>query len=464
MSSGKDHAPRAGNLSSPVATPSHLDLADATATTSVESNGLSAVMSRFAFQVVEGPDKGATLLSESDRVTIGQHDSAEIVLSDKEVGRFHCEVRVEEHKVVLRDLGGPGGTRVDDVPVVKAYLRLGSIIELGRTRLEFRIGREPVRIPLPDTESFGGLVGRSLPMRLTFAALARAARSNSTVLLEGETGTGKDVGACSIHEHSDRAEGPFVVVDCASLPPELMTSELFGHEAGSFTGSRGAREGAFRAAKGGTIFLDEVGELPLELQPKLLRALERREVKAVGADTPTKIDVRVIAATNRDLRSEVNAGRFRADLFYRLAVIQVRMPPLRDRPEDIPILVESFLGDHDERAEFIRRPEFLAHLRTHTWPGNVRELRNYVNRCATIQEQLDMLPEDEPTSDAAGGAPHLDTTLPLREARERWMGALERTYLESLLGAHQGNVSKAARAAGVDRAYFYRLLWRYGLK
>jgi two-component system response regulator GlrR len=279
------------------------------------------------------------------------------------------------------------------------------------------------------------------------------------VLLEGETGTGKEVAAESIHREGARKEGPFIVVDCGAIPDDLLESELFGHEKGAFTGAAGPREGAFRAADGGTIFLDEIGELGLELQPKLLRALERREIKPVGADAYQSINVRVVAATNRNLAAEVNERRFRSDLYYRVAVVQVRLPPLRERRDDIPGLANHLLGGMGAQSSEIVDDRFLAELARHAWPGNVRELRNYLERCLAMREQL---PFDAGAAAASEDGP--DLGLPLKIARERWTRSFERRYVTQMLERHAGNVSAAAREAGVDRMHFYRLLWRFGLK
>jgi len=292
--------------------------------------------------------------------------------------------------------------------------------------------------------------------------LERAAASDATVLLTGETGTGKEAAAESIHTASVRGEGPFIVVDCGAIPPNLLESELFGHEKGAFTGAVAARKGAFEAASGGTIFLDEVGELTLDLQPKLLRALEKREVKRVGSNEYVPVDVRVIAATNRELRAEVNAKRFRSDLYYRLAVLEVRLPPLRERPEDIPPLVERILLDIDAanrpEAQVVRDGEFLDQLTGHPWPGNVRELRNHIERSLALREPAAL---EGDVGDLGASA---SAAVPLKIARERWTRSFERRYVEDALRRHQNNVAAAARAAGVGRMYFYRLLWKYGLR
>jgi transcriptional regulator with PAS, ATPase and Fis domain len=280
------------------------------------------------------------------------------------------------------------------------------------------------------------------------------------VLLLGESGTGKGAAAESIHQKSDRADGPFVIVDCGAIPRTLLPSELFGHEAGAFTGADRARIGAFESAAGGTLFLDEIGELPLELQPQLLRAIDSRTIKRLGSNERRDLDVRLIAATNRELETEVNARRFRADLYYRIAVITARLPPLRLRTSDIPMLVERILADlGDTRSPMARdlaSGDLLPELFRHAWPGNIRELRNYIEACIARQESaLEVEDHQQPT---------IDTRQPLRTIRDRWVRYAERRYLEQLLAEHDDNVSAAARSAGVARVHLHRLLRRAGLR
>jgi two-component system response regulator GlrR len=426
-------------------------------------DGAHALAQRWWLHVTAGPDAGETFSSSGARVAIGTHPSADLILHDSTVSRFHCEIAPGGPLPVVRDLDSRNGTLIDAVPVREAYLRSGAVLTLGRTRIRFEVGAQPVRVAISARERFGTAVGRSLAMRRVFAVLERIAASDVTVLLEGETGTGKEVVAESIHAESARAEGPLTVVDCGSIPKELLESELFGHEKGSFTGAVAARQGAFEAASGGTLILDEIGELSPDLQPKLLRALERREVKRVGATRYAPVDVRVIAATNRNLRAEVNAGRFRSDLYYRLAVVEVRLPPLRERMDDLPVLIERILeglGAHGRPgADVVKTQEFLAEVLRHTWPGNVRELRNYVERCIALREPGPLEPAGDPSAE-----PDVDPRTPLRPARERWVRAFERRYLEALMKQHGENVTAAAQAAGVGRVQMYRLLWRHGLR
>src|SRR5262245_55416627 len=422
------------------------------------------LVQRFWLLVVAGPDAGATYTSNGERTVIGTHDSADLVLHDSTVSRFHCEIAPVHGRPLLRDLGSLNGTSINGVAVVSAHLHSGATIAMGRSQVRFDLGAEQVKIPVSERARFGVMVGRSVAMRRAFALLERAAATDSTVLLEGETGTGKEVAAESIHRESGRAKGPFVVVDCSAIPGDLLESELFGHERGAFTGAVAAREGAFEAAHGGTIFLDEIGELPLELQRTRLRVLERRECKRVGATRYTPVDVRVVAATNRNLRSEVNAKKFRSDLYYRLAVLEVRLPPLRERLDDLSLLVDHVveglrLADHPE-SKVVRTQEFLAHLAQHTWPGNVRELRNYIERCIALSERPPLAGPDV----GGDGDAKIDIAQPLKAAREAWIRSYERRYAEGLLARHDDNVTAAERAAGVDRIHFYRLLWRHGLR
>lgn len=368
---------------------------------------------------------------------------------------------------------------------------------------------------------FGKLVGTSPAMQKLFEMLTRAAATDATVLVEGETGTGKEVTANAIHNASERRDGPFIVVDCGAIPGQLLESELFGYQKGAFTGATSSRAGAFEAASGGTIFLDELGELELDLQPKILRVLESRTIKRVGTNHYAPVDVRVIAATNRHLRDEVKAGRFRSDLYYRLAVVHIKLPPLRDREGDLPLLVEAILKQMGTTGpalqKILQAPDFQESLERCAWPGNIRQLRNYLEQRVALGSSIappaldSLLPPPQVSASAstplselanvatadpqnalfAGKAPeHLavrfsntsdqDTSpgtappgqappdiafeLPLKAARELWNNAFEVRYLQALLVRHNDNVSAAAKEAGVNRVHLYRLLWKHGLR
>jgi transcriptional regulator with PAS, ATPase and Fis domain len=426
-------------------------------------------MDGFRLVVTAGPATGTSLRATGEVTVIGAHESCDLVLADETVSRFHCELRPDgsggsggSGGVVVRDLDSRNGTVLQGVQVLAARLESGSVLRLGESEVRFERGVDKVKLALSPNDRFELLVGRSTAMRRLFAVLEPAAASDATVLLVGETGTGKEAAAESIHRASARRDQPFVVVDCGAIPPDLLESELFGHERGAFTGAVARREGAFEAAAGGTIFLDEIGELGAALQPKLLRALERRQVKRVGGNAWTEVDVRIVAATNRDLRADVNSKQFRSDLYYRLAVVEARIPPLRERLDDLPLLVDRLLEGLGPVAtaepQRLREPEFLAQLERHAWPGNVRELRNYLERCLALRDA------GPPGDSSAPPEPIVDASRTLREAREAWTRTFERRYLEDLLARHKGNVTAAARAAGVDRIYLYRLLWRHGLR
>jgi DNA-binding NtrC family response regulator len=429
----------------------------------IETDDGRALVQRFRLRVVEGPDQGETFISRGDRTVIGTSATADLVLGDRTVSRFHCEIALVSGRVVIRDLGSRNGTLIDGVSVLTTHVGNGALLRLGTSAIRFELDADVVELPLSPRTEFGVLAGRSLVMRQVFAVLQRAAAVDATVLIEGETGSGKEAVAESIHRESPRAAGPYIVVDCGAIPGNLMESELFGHERGAFTGAEGAREGAFEAADGGTILLDEVGELAPDLQPKLLRVLERREVKRLGATRPRPIDVRILAATNRNLRAEVNAHRFRADLYFRLAVLEVRLPPLRERLDDLPLLIDRLLETigraGDPEAGFVRAADFVAELARHAWPGNVRELRNYLERCIALHERA-------PLATTAAGTPRwpIDLDRTLREVRDGAARVIERDYLEAVLVRHGQNVTAAARAAGIDRIHFYRLLSRHGLR
>jgi DNA-binding NtrC family response regulator len=415
----------------------------------------------FALEIAD-----ATIRGDKRSLLLGTHPSADVVLADPLVSRLHARLDVEDHEYVLRDLGSTNGTRVGGTRIRETYLEDGSIIELGGTRIRFRIFDEPFEIRLAEQDRFGTLIGRSVPMRELFAMCERVAPTEAAVIIEGETGTGKDLVARAIHERSLRCDRPFVVLDCASIPPSLIESELFGHERGAFTGATATRAGVFERADGGTVFLDELGELAVELQPKLLRCLETGEFLRVGGEKPVKVDIRVIAATNRDLPRMITENRFRADLYYRLAVIRMTVPALRDRREDIPLLAAHFAHQALAGARTQVSPETLdalfGELTRHDWPGNVRELRNVVERAVILADPKLVSGEQ---NIAAGElqrsiekAVHKQITL--RAARAEH----EREYFSDLLRATDGDLDEAAEIAQVHRKSLERFLRRHKLR
>ena len=437
-------------------------------TWTIHSSAAAYEAPTLSVDVLEGPDAGAHAEAADGQLAIGTAEGCGLVLTDKSVSRFHLELASTPRGVALRDLGSTNGTYVGSLRVVEAVLDGPTEVRAGRSRMRISVTkRTPIEVSA--VPAFGALVGGSRAMRAVFAKLGKAAGTLSTVLLSGESGTGKELAARALHDKSSRRDGPFEVVDCGGLPPTLIESELFGHVRGSFTGATSDREGAFQRAEGGTLFLDELGELPLEVQPKLLRALGERTVRPIGSKNTVPIDVRVVAATHRDLRERVNQGQFRADLYYRLAVIEVRLPPLRDRLEDLPLLlptlVEKLVQERHIQAPIDFDDRFVEVLSKHDWPGNVRELRNIIEQWLVFAE-----PPELTASRSAGGASTGDSVfaslleLPLRQAKNEAITAFERLYIERLLARTNGNVAEAARVSGVDRGTLFRMFRRQGAR
>jgi DNA-binding NtrC family response regulator len=429
------------------------------------ANGARQI-TRFRLTVIDGPARDRVVESASERLSIGSDAINGLVVDDPTVSRFHCEISVDAGSVKLVDLESRNGTAINGVRVLSAFLEPGAVVGVGRSTIRFDISPESTSLSISAQPRFGSLLGQSLAMRTTFALLERVAVANATVLLEGETGCGKGAAAESIHRASARRHGPFIVIDCGALPAALLESELFGHERGAFTGAQTRRVGAFEAANGGTVFLDEIGELPAELQPKLLRVLENRHVRRVGSNAYVPVDVRVVTATHRDLRADVNAGRFRSDLFFRLAVVRITLPPLRARPEDIPLLAEHLLASLDATPAEIAAQ--LTHARVEElklapWPGNVRELRNHLERALVFPEAFPgtALGMDSP-SELPPGAPPL-ANLPYAEAKEIALAKFEASYVEALLSRHGRKVAAASKASGLSREYLYRLMRKHGI-
>ena len=398
-----------------------------------------------------------------ERVVVGTAPSADVVLTDRAVSRRHAELDPRDDGLWVRDLGSRNGTFVEGIRVVAANIPNGAKLTLGRTEIAIRYAEQPIRVELWPSAKFGALIGASVAMRELFAKLSRIAQSSASVLIEGETGTGKELAAKAIHDVSPRASGPFVVIDCAALPETLLEAELFGHAKGAFTGALTARPGAIEEAEGGTVFLDEIGELPLSMQPKLLRVLESRMVRRIGETQHRAVDVRFIAATHRDLRTLANNRAFREDLYFRLAVLPLTIPPLRERPGDIPLLIDHLLSREDARAV---SPDLLRDLASRPWFGNVRELRNFVERATTLgaPEALALAASDAAKPDEHEWRPKLPQRwleLPLRDLREQVGALVDREYLARLLERCDQNVARAATVAGVNRTYLYRLLAKH---
>ncbi len=408
------------------------------------------------------PDKEDVLLALGLRpLQLGTSTECDVQLDAPGVSRRHCELFFTPEGVRVRDLGSKNGTTVNGVRVLDAVVPTGALVTVGKAELSLVRQGPNVLVPLSPSPHFGEALGLSVPMRALFAVLERVARTREALLLLGESGTGKELLARAVHQASPCASGPFVVLDCGALSPSLVEAELFGHTKGAFTGAASARPGLLTEADGGTLFIDEVGELPLELQPKLLRALESGEVRPVGASDYHRVKVRVVAATHRNLRALVAAKRFREDLYYRLAVVETHVPALRERKEDIPLLVESFLAQRSPPASLSELPpDALTLLQGHSWPGNVRELRNAVARLLIFPQQA-VTPAIVP-SGAQGSAGEALVHLPLREARQLVVEGFERAYLAAQLKKH-GSTPAAAKAMGVSRQLVHRLVREYGL-
>jgi DNA-binding NtrC family response regulator len=410
-------------------------------------------------------------------IVVGTSPECDLVVSDARVSRRHCELRLTPRGIVLRDLGSKNGTFLGEVPIVEIILPVDVTVTMGASHLSARVSGAPSTLSLSSRERFGDAVGRSVAMRALFAKLERAAATSETILLLGESGTGKEVLARAIHDASPRAGGPFVVLDCSAIAPSLVEAEVFGYARGAFTGAATARAGLLEQSEGGTLFIDEIGELPLDLQPKLLRALEARKVRRLGSNEWVSFDARVVAATHRNLRAQVASGAFRQDLYYRLAVVEVSVPSLRERKDDIPLLVEHFLARREPRRALADLPPHAMDiLRAYDWPGNVRELRNIVARLVLFPELglEGLAPVGAQPASAGAPAPvgaSVDDeglgellALPLLEARETVVAQLERRYLTVKLREHDGNVTRTADAVGVSRQFLHRLIERHNLR
>jgi len=412
--------------------------------------------------VVAGPDQGREAPFEGS-ARIGADPSSTLVLHDRSVSRNHVTIEEQGARIVVKDPGSRNGTFFGGARIKEGEVPVGAVLMLGDSAVAIQPRWFVREVVASENRSFGELLGESLAMREIFAVLERVAPTNVTVLIEGESGTGKELAARSIHAASPRASQPYVVFDCASVPSELAESELFGHKKGAFSGAVSDRAGAFQRAHGGTLCLDEMGEMPIDLQPKLLRALETGDVRSVGDDTTRKVDVRVVASTNRDLRAESQRGRFRADLLYRLEVVKVRIPPLRNRPEDIQGLVEAILAG---KVQGPYEGPVMSRLMAYGWPGNVRELRNVLTRAMALagaNPKFDALafnlgPASEGPATIGMDFPGVARPLPFKEAKAQLLASFERSYVSALLERHQNNVQQAAAAAGLSRKHLYNLM------
>jgi DNA-binding NtrC family response regulator len=417
--------------------------------------------------VLTGEQRG-TSVPLKGALRIGKARENGLVLTDHTVSRHHCEIGRTVGGFRVRDLGSTNGTLLEGVTVTDAIAPMGTVLRIGGVDVALRPEADLVELQPYDATEFEGVIGHSVAMRRIFRVLDGVAQTDATVLLQGETGTGKEVLARALVRRSRRPE-PYVVVDCSAVTPSLLSSELFGHERGAFTGAIAQRKGAFESAQGGTVFLDEIGELPLDVQPMLLRVLESREFRRVGGNQTLRADVRVVAATNRDLEREISAGKFREDLFFRLSVVPVRVPALRTRREDIPALVRHILGQVPGGASLAPSARTMQWLVGHDWPGNVRELRNLLERATYLSSAANSTELLLPTLPVGNGDPadslfRYSPGESYRDARARIEEEFERRYVSSLLAEHQGNISHAAKAAQMDRKYLGTLVRKHGLR
>jgi DNA-binding NtrC family response regulator len=418
------------------------------------------ILKKARFVVTKGRDEGKEILFLDPVVTIGTLPENTLALTDPTVSRRHALVEETAAGYVLRDGGSTNGTFLDGVRVREGYLSPGSVIRLGQTEMIFSPIEELVNILRSSRDHFGELAGATACMREVFGLLERVSPADLTVLIEGETGTGKELAARAIHEHSRRAKAPFVVFDCGAAAPTLIESELFGHEKGAFTDAVKARQGAFELADQGTLFLDEIGELAPALQPKLLRALDQREVKRVGADQPARVNVRVIAATNRDLQKEVKAGRFREDLYYRLSAVSVHLPPLRKRTEDIELIAKRLLtgiaaGAGKDVIDL--SPDAATALAAYSWPGNVRELKNVLERASALSDGRRIEARDLFLSQGK-------LTSTLEGLSGKTLEEIEKAAIRATLKSASGNKTEAAKQLGIAYSTLYEKMKKFGIK
>ena len=418
--------------------------------------------------IISTTERGREVPIDKDVFTIGAGAQNDLIVTDEAASRRHCEIVQREDGFFLRDLGSTNGTMVQGVRVCEVYLAQGVEFQVGKTRMVFSPLQETMSYPLSTRDSFGRLNGVSAAMRRVFHLAETYARSDAAILIQGETGTGKELLAEALHAHSPRSKKPFVVIDCGALATGVIESELFGHAKGAFTGAGAERVGAFEAAHGGTVFLDEIGELDLSLQPKLLRVLEKKAVRRLGANTVRPVDVRIIAATNRNLEREVREGRFREDLYYRLSIVKIELPPLRQRKDDIPMLVRCILKDltgSDDVKAWSEFEKSMDLFRQHDWPGNARELRNVIEMgvrgsAIDLGACLTMGRMGSPDPDAGT----VDTSdMPFKDAKNQLVDHFERGYIVKLLERNGGNISRAAREAQIERAYLQRLVRKHDL-
>lgn len=436
-----------------------------------EEQKTQLTLSKCKLTVLSGEAKGKEFVLMHSVIQVGTKNDNHIVLKDETMSRLHFEIHKTKDGYCLKDMGSLNGTFINGVRVKEGFLNSGSTLRAGKTELKFLPMDETFEIVPSKKDRFENMIGGNTAMRKIYTVIEKIAPADVTVIIEGESGTGKELVASALHARSKRNKKPFIVFDCSSVAENLIESELFGHEKGSFTGAIGMRQGAFELANGGTIFLDEIGELNLELQPKLLRVLESRMVRRVGGDKLIPVDVRVIAATNRNLEGEVKKGNFREDLFYRLNVVPIYLPPLRKRKDDIAMLVEYFIEEYNntnpEQPVSGIDENALQAFKNYDWPGNVRELKNMMSRVISLLETdritLQQIP-DRIRIPMTKAKLEIGDELGFKDAKEQWVASFEKQYVEALIRRHENNISAAAKEAGIDRKSVQRLLRKYDIQ
>jgi len=434
-----------------------------------------------SISVVKGGTGGGVRTFSKDIIRIGAHHRSDVIINDGTVSRFHCEIHKHSDGYRLVDEGSTNGTYIGQLRIREVYLYAGCEFQIGNTTLSFSPQVEQISVEESTQSRCGSLIGGSRKMRSIYSLIERLAPSDLSVVIQGETGTGKELVAQAIHQHSRRADQPLVIFDCSAVPEHLIESELFGHEKGAFSGAIRTHAGVFEQADGGTLFLDELGELSISLQPKLLRALESGMIRRVGGERTIKVDVRIISATNRHLDDMVKNQTFRQDLFYRLAKVQLPLPPLREREGDVVMIAEHFLERLNQQNKGYRyisgiTPNALHQLAAWSWPGNIRELRNVIERAYTFADremihsadlttQIQTVQAHQVIEDQGQGSLNFDIpeSCSLKEAKERIISTFEKDYLQQLLERHN-NISAVSREAGIDRRHVYRLMKKYGLE
>ncbi len=435
------------------------------ATQAIVTEAAPVRVRKMTLVVMKGADAGKRFALGKKRLVVGKGSSCDLQFVDATVSRQHIEIAADDDTYSVRDLGSTNGTQINGTRIKEAFLSPGDRIQVGNIELMFQpIYETPEESEYQATERFGNLVAASASMKSILGLLRKAATSSTTVLLRGETGVGKSALAKALHTEGPRRKGPFVVFDCASVAPTLVESELFGVKKGAFTGAYESRAGACELAVGGTLFIDEICDMPIELQAKLLRVLEDKEVQRLGDTKPRRLDIHVVAATRVNLEEAVRDGRFRRDLYYRIAVLEVMVPSLKNRKEDLPLLCNHFLTDSRGDDAWSRfTPALRDELKAYSWPGNIRELRNVLERLECIGPDGVLTPQVDSKHAREGLALSFELDRPFKEAKEELIEAFEREYLEKLLERSNGRIAPAAREAGLNRKYFYDLLRKHGL-